>query len=314
MVLGIYLSMTMEEFQVSVWEKRKKKDLDITTFNCSRLKENRNHKTLIQGFNSNRNSSLSWYLKHNAWIEDENNYRAYYLVKDKNKIVLYFSLQNGMLIQCHQKILKGVSHRESDSKTDYFIDEDKIDVTNVIPGIELSHFCVNDSYRRRKNSWKVTIGLKEYTVGAYVFYKFIAPKIAEVALISGVQYVYLFCADEGSNKLIEYYRDELHFSVMDDMACLRPKYDNGTSCCMTIKIKELIDDTYRFQDIEKVPAVLEYIQYNRTISIEQARKNLDIFDPLLLFDHIVKVGGACAVSTSSSGKIVKIGKLPKVRI
>lgn len=298
---------------VLVW-KKSKRNIDITAFTCSRLKESRHNNTMIQGFNSNRNSALSWYLKHKAWIEDDQNYRAYYLVKDKNKIVLYFSLQNGMLIQCHQKKLSGILHRASESETEYYIDEDKIDVTKVIPGIELAHFCVNDSYRRQKNSWKVTIGLKEYTIGVYVFYKFIAPKIIEVASISGAQYVYLFCADEGSNKLIEYYKEELHFSVMDDMACLRPKYDSGTACCMTIKIKELKDDTSRFQDMEKVSAVLEYIQENSTISIEQARKTLNLYAPQLLFEQIVKAGLACPASTSYNGKILRIGKLPKARI
>lgn len=297
---------------MSMRKKLRKTDLDVTAFQCVRLKENPEHKTLIQGFNSNINGSIAWYLKHSAWREDAINYRAYYLVKDKNKIVLYFSLQSGMLVQCHKKTLNGIAHRESESEIEYYINEDKIDVTRVIPGIELVHFCVNDSYRRYKGTWKFTVGLRECTIGTYIFYKFIAPKIITVASITGLQYVYLFCADDGSNKLVEYYQNELHFSVMDDMACIRPKYDNGTTCCMTIKIDELVGDTRRFQDMEKVSSIIEYLQQNETISKQQAQKHFNIFDPSLLFAHIVEQGYGLISAKAFDGKLVRIKRSSKV--
>ena len=200
---------------------------------------------------------------------------------------MYFSLQCGLLIKSHRKLLSGISHEENGGKVEYYIDSDKINVTTVIPSIELAHLCVNDSYRSKKHPWSIKHGLSEYRVGTYVFYKYIAPKILEIAAIAGIQYVYLFCADDGSENLIKYYKDVLHFDIMDDMACIRPDYD-GSLECMTLKISDLEQDFHLFLDEPKFPSVLEFLNSNKTVSIQQAKKHLNILEPQLLFQKLIQ--------------------------
>ena len=285
----------------------KKEEINSEDFLCMRLRIDDENKSLLQGFHSLKNGALAQYLKKNAWREDETNHRAFYIVKEKNKIVLYFSLQCCLLVKCHKKSIGGIKHYSEGEIVEYYIDEDKIDVTKVIPGIELAHFCVNDSYRRKKTSWEITYGIQKYSVGEYVFYKFIAPKIMEVADAAGLQFVYLFCADDGSEKLINYYSDVLGFSIMDDMSCVRPEYDK-TLCCMTMKLETLISRVNQFADMNKVYDVLEYVEKKGAISTHQATREFMIKEPVALFECIIKSELAQPATYSSNGLIVKIKK------
>ena len=72
----------------------KKKELLIDKYVCLRLKDDSENKAMLRGFNNERNPSLGRYLQTYAWKEDQDNYRAYYLVKEDNRIVLYFSRFN----------------------------------------------------------------------------------------------------------------------------------------------------------------------------------------------------------------------------
>lgn len=193
-------------------------------------------------------------------------------MKEDNRIVLYFSLQCGLLVKCSKKRLGGIIHKTTGDNVEYYVDNDKINVTKVIPAIELAHFCVNDSYRRRKSHWEIRRGVREYSVGEYSFYKFIAPQIIDLSNIAGSQYVYSFCADDGSTDLLRYYIEKLNFELMDDMSCIRPDYDDSLEC-LTIKIEDLIRDTIRFDDMENVSAVIDYLKANETISNHQAKKH-----------------------------------------
>lgn len=223
-----------------------KKEILLDQFSCERLKNDRNNKALINGFSCDRNPNLACYLKTNAWHEDNHNHRAVYLIKEGNKIVMYFSLQCGILIKCHKKEIGGIVNTGSCDKPVYAIDTDKIEVNESLPAIEMAHFCVNDSYRKKKKKWDVKHGNQTYRVGAYCFYKYIAPLIIEMAEISGLRYIYLFSAEhEYSTELKNYYARRLNFKIMDDMACIRSEYDADLEC-MTIKVEDLIRDTKRF--------------------------------------------------------------------
>lgn len=263
--------------------------VDHSGFICTRLCKDREHASMFSSFSSSRNYGLAKYLKTTAWQEDENNYRAYYLVKDGRRIVLYFSLQCGMLVKCNRKALSGIVHQHGDDKTEYFLEGNKIDVTKSIPAIELAHFCVNDTYRRKKSVWKVRCGIDELTVGAYAFYKFIAPRVLEVMSIVGCQYLYLFCADDDSGKLAEYYQEVLHFGYMDQMACVRQGYDDGLEC-MTLKKEVLIQNYFRFLDMEKVDKVLEYISAKGAVSIKQVGCEFSLFDAKNLMHKLQNCG------------------------
>ena len=227
-----------------------KKDIFVDDYACERIGNNRNDKALFNGFYCYRNPSLQGYLQREAWRENNQNKRAVYLVKEKNKIVMYFTLQCGVLVQCHKKEIGGIVHKGTEQSPKYHIDTENIEVTNSIPAIEMAQFCINDAYKRKKKSWKIPHGNRMYNVGAYCFYRYIAPKVIQLAEIAGLKYLYIFCADDGTGKLKDYYIRELHFEEMDDMACIRSKYDQDLPC-MTIKIEDLIKYTDAFNDLSR---------------------------------------------------------------
>lgn len=282
-----------------------KKDIMENDFLCVRLSSDREHKSLIKHFTSRKSLLLPVHLQRYAWREDVNNYRSFYLVKEKKRIVCYFSLQAGLLVKCRKKILGGIVAKEVAGQKDYYIDKDKIDVSAVIPAIELAHFCVNDTYRKNKRNNRITYGIYDYTIGVYVFYKFIAPIIIELSSKIGMQYVYLFCADDWTNSLTKYYTEHLHFQQMDDMACIRPDYDEGLEC-LTLKIADLITDRARFEDLGRTNLVIDYMKTHGTISNYQARREFGISDPEYLFICITKKGLALVDAKNSKGSIVRI--------
>lgn len=288
--------------------KWRKDEINPENFSCVRLSSEEKHKSLVDGFSSKRNLELSLYLQRKAWREDSTNYRACYLIRDGAKIVLYYSLQCGLLIKSNRKVLSGVVHKEKNGETEYYVDEDKINVTKVIPAVELAHFCVNDSYRKRKQSWTLTKGVDQYPVGAYAFYEYIAPQIITLASLVGVQYAYLFCADDGSGSLAQYYSDVLHFNIMDDMACIRSEYDADLEC-MTAKISDIQLYRSRFTDMDKLPMVLSFLEENGTISTHQAKTKFNVEDAQYLFTRIVQCKLAEGVAFAKDGYPYRLKKL-----
>lgn len=213
-----------------------KTPVEAENFMCERFSSNDTNQSLKKAFYCEMNSSFTCYLRNDSYLDDLENKKAVYLIKDGDRIVGYFSLNCGLMIKCDQKILSGISSEINNEKIEYYIDKDIIDVTNIVPAIEITHFCINSSYRKKKSTWTVTHGLKNYSVGKYIYYKFLLPIVINVAEKIGVQMIYLFCADDGSGKLIDYYK-ELGFTVMDNMACIRTGYDSSLSC-MTCKVAE----------------------------------------------------------------------------
>lgn len=264
-----------------------KKSIDLKRYSIARVKSSREMKPMLSGFNSDKNLSMAGYVQRQAWGEDNKNIRANYVVKEGNRIVLFFSLQCGILVKCHKKIIGGIRHNESSNgEEEYFIDEDKINVTKVIPAIEMAHYCINDSYLRRKIETNITVGFEEYSIGSYIFYEYIAPIIKEVAQKIGVRYLYLFCADDGSGKLKDYYEKVLHFKIMDDMACVRSSYEKDLEC-MIISIECLDLDRGRFEDLKNYKKVIEYVNEHGLISEAQAKEKLQIYDPTYLFEKLI---------------------------
>lgn len=268
--------------------KHKKAKIEISKYNCARLISDHNNKSLISAFSSAKNPSLAAHLQRRAWHEEQNNKRAYFLVKEGNKIVLYFSLQCGILIKSHEKILRGIGHKKTEDGIDYFIDNDIIDVTKTVPAIELAHFCVNDAYRNKKSEWTIYNGPFEYKVGQYCFYQYIAPLVIDIADKVGVEIIYLFCADAGDNKLFEYY-SSLNFKIMDDMACIRSEYENHL-LCMIQKISDLRNSTERFKDEKKANAILAYLKAHKNITTGKLKEIFEINDVLALLDKLVCQG------------------------
>ncbi len=269
-------------------KRYKKHEIEIEKYTCSRLISDHDNKAVISQFTSTINPSMAAHLQRKAWFEEQNNKRAYFLIKEGNKIVLYFSLQCGLMIKSHEKIIRGIGHRESDTGYEYFIDDDIIDVTKTVPAIELSHFCVNESYRRRKKEWIINNGPFKYRVGEYCFFQYIAPIILDIADKVGVEYIYLFCADEGNNKLFEYY-SSLNFEIMDDMACVRSEYENRL-LCLTQKISDLKFATVKFMDEKKANAILDYLKVHKKIKCNKIKSIFGVNNVPILIDKLVSMG------------------------
>ena len=163
---------------------------------------------------------LSAYLKRCVWNDDSNNEVRIYLIIDTeyDEIAAYFGLKAGMV---------------AGSKTDMISVEKQQQIFNekgvkwlpaVLPGIEISHFAVNDNYRRLVS----TDGNPVKGLGAYFYPEFIYPIIEDVAKKIGVNMMYLYAA--GDEKLVAYYKKVFDFQSLEDedyYVPLEPDYDGG---------------------------------------------------------------------------------------
>lgn len=221
---------------------------------CERLSTQIENKKLVEAFFNNRNPNLAEYLKKSAWQDDKDGWNAIYVIKDKaydEEIVLYFGLKSGMIslpfsegVYYLLKKKEGdfLQHLPKDEKLylNYikeFLEsaqkEDEVDkVAETMPGIELSHFCINDTYRERlRKNKKDTKGL-----GEYLYYAEVLPIVEKARGLIGCKFLYLFAADNTEDEsLISYYRDRLNFqqisefdsTILDDRAMIpiMPFYD-----------------------------------------------------------------------------------------
>lgn len=265
-----------------------KKEILLENLYCERLSSRKVNNSLIKDFTSRKSLELPVYLKLHGWLDDMRNIKAVYLVKDKNKIVGYFSLECGLLAKCHKKVIGGIVKGEMNGESGYFIDQDAIEVTEAVPAMELSLFCINDAYRSKHND-TITCGIEQYSLGAYVFYKFIAPIVLSTASVAGLRFLYLYCADDVLHRLSNYYLTKLNFRRMDDMACVRPHYDEKLDC-YTISISQLQNDVERFQDYERVPLILEMLAKGGVVTYSKAKHEYHINDPQFLFEYLDKHG------------------------
>ena len=163
---------------------------------------------------------LEAYLKRCAWEDDLKGDVKIYLIKDLEKgcIAAYFGLKAGMVVDNEE----GIPNEED--KIEAMEEFNAKLVAAVSPGIEISHFAVNDNYRRLAGSVENPIrGL-----GAYFYPSFIYPIIENVSSEIGVRMIYLYAA--GDEHLVEYYKNVFDFQECGDTDFympLQPGYDGG---------------------------------------------------------------------------------------
>ena len=152
-------------------------------FSCVPLTSDSAHLDVIQSFTIDREADFSKrtdkvigleaYLKRCAWNDDLNHEVRIYLIKDcrNGEIAAYFGLKAGMVASSQEGM---PTEEEKQAIFDEF--GSKL-LPEVLPGIEISHFAVNDNYRRTagKNG-KPIRGL-----GAYFYPAFIYPIIEDEA-------------------------------------------------------------------------------------------------------------------------------------
>lgn len=176
---------------------------------CEPLRENECNRELIQAFRIYREDEyrgmegkvigLEAFLKYCAWEQDEKGLIKVYLVKTyfTNEIVAYFALRAGLIsVDCDDRDYQ----REKVAKRA----GTKL-VPDTIPGIEISHFAVNDCYREKYSK----AGLLIKGLGKYIYPEFIYPIISDIKSKLGVNILYLYAA--GDKTLINYYREVFGF-------------------------------------------------------------------------------------------------------
>lgn len=123
-----------------------------------------------------KGKGLENYLKKNAEATEKDGLARTYIISDtkENMPVAYFTLQTG-LITVSRGLMKGF---------------------DVITGIELTNFAVNDEYREARDVVP--------KLGAYLFAMFVLPLVREISKYVGAKFLYIYALPE--NKLMEHYQ------------------------------------------------------------------------------------------------------------
>ena len=163
---------------------------------------------------------LEAYLKRCAWDEDERNEVRIYLVIDTetDELAAYFGLKSGMVVD------SGDGMPSEEEKEEIMREYHAKLLPEVIPGIEISHFAINDNYRRGRGK----DGGPVRGLGRYFYPAFVYPIIEDVAEKIGVGMIYLYAA--GDDHLVHYYEQVFGFHALNDedvFIPLEPNYDGG---------------------------------------------------------------------------------------
>ena len=137
-----------------------------------------------------------------------------------HEIIAYFALKAGMV-----SLDSAVRNTEKEK----IAKEQGIKlVPDTVSGIEISHFAINDNYRKHHHNIK---GL-----GRYIYPSFIYPIINKCSKDIGIVLAYLYAADnssDNSQKLVEYYKDVFEFDVLADKEnALKPVTSYYDSNCI----------------------------------------------------------------------------------
>ncbi len=202
----------------------------MNQFICVPLRSDPRHLEMITRFVIDREYDISTigdkviglesYLKRCAWEDDFNNEVRIYLIIDTSmdEVAAYFGLKAGMV--ANAKYGMPSPHEKRRIMEEYGA---KL-LPEVAPGIEISHFAVNDNYRRLAgHKGKPIKGLGEYFYPAFIY-----PIIEEVATLIGVNIIYLYAA--GDDRLVRYYEKVFAMQKLEEedfYIPLEPDYDGG---------------------------------------------------------------------------------------
>lgn len=199
--------------------------------------------------------------------DSEGETRVYLVKDQDGSIALFFSIKCGLLYKNYQydelesdkldfvnMLVQAMSQKDNDTLDNYYnsgmyndqemdqlfeiahnrIDlklEDKelqdnkytLKVEECYSAIEIHHFCRNSTYQMN--------GQVDVPLGFGLFWEVIVPLVYEIINKIGCKYLYLFAADNTSDeevkKLVQYYKNELKFSDVEDMMLIKPYYDKG---------------------------------------------------------------------------------------
>jgi hypothetical protein len=94
-------------------------------------------------------------------------------------------------------------------------------VSEVLPGIELQYFGINENAKGRWSSYGIP-----HRMGETLFWQCVVRKIEEIIYQVGCEYIYLFAADnKPDGNLVGYYDTVLHFEKNSDLNANKPHFD-----------------------------------------------------------------------------------------
>ena len=152
-----------------------------------------------------RGEGLVYYLQHDAFPDEEAGVMRTYLVRDNrtSELAGYFSLKAGF-----------VSFNEMETEAGARFD--------VLPGVELANFAVNDGYIQKNPDSK--------GAGAIIFKRLIVPIIENVSKQVGVKVIYIFALPVEAliHRYIQYGFKRLEpDQEIDVHKRIKPRYDEG---------------------------------------------------------------------------------------
>ena len=253
----------------------------LDALKCIRLSDEEELLRLVDDFRNHRNENLVDYLQGDAFSDDASGKVACYVVMDNdNDILCFFALKTGLLYsefeelklyEQHKKLkirFLELTENKRSKETEAIIrklqkeleeSKDKIirqlgsfdelpqhkHVALAYSAVEISHFCVNEDYRKKWDSFNFG---DRNRIGLTLFWHFIVQKISEIGRLIGCEYVYLFAADGTSDRLlVNHYKNMMGFRDDLDVLTIQPMYDfRCTFLCNTVK--SLVGGRERFYD------------------------------------------------------------------
>ncbi len=253
----------------------------LNSFSCVRLSSRDELINLVSDFRNIQNENLVDYLKGDAFQDDNEGKVACYVIMDcDNEILCYFSLKCGNLYSEFEELklfekhkvlkieLKALSNQQPSDVVNDLIKKVSIEIEearrNIIkqlgnfdslpthkqvakcfPGIELTHFCVNESYRRKWENYN--LGAKN-RMGATMFWHHIARIVEMISNHIGCEYLYLFAADTTSDlHLVNHYKNIMNMRDDYNVLALQPIYDFRCTFLCT-SVRDLIINRKDFYD------------------------------------------------------------------
>lgn len=173
----------------------------ISAYRCDSLGSNPRDEIDIMSFESRGKGRLADYLRYSAFPDEDSGDARTYLVRDANTEEL----------ACHFSLKAGVVSQNEDEKG-----------FDLMPGVEISHFAVNQKY--------VELHQESKGLGLIVFQNFIIPIITDAAKHIGIKTIYVFAIPD--DRLIERYEEygfrRLAKSIEQDLhKRLKPRYDES---------------------------------------------------------------------------------------
>lgn len=217
----------------------------LNSFRVTRLKEDDSLFSDVNLFENSKNENLVEYLVGDAFDDDDKNRCACYVVRDDdNEILCYFSIKCGLLysefeelkkfekFKNHKIKLMELEQRSDNAQVREYIEDvkkklkaakDDIErllgkfdsmppnkqVAKSFPSVELTHFCVNETYRKK---W-LTYGFStKNRIGSTMFWHVIVGIVERIRSLTGCEYLYLFAADATPDRhLVNHYTNMMGF-------------------------------------------------------------------------------------------------------